>query len=71
MNPAVRRLLAQRGPQGFPEHVEDPTVLARVAELLDNDNGAGPQTSAAAHTEAPRTARTRSRANRKRKARAE
>jgi hypothetical protein len=37
MNPAVRKLLAEREAQGLPRYVEDDGVLARVAALLDSN----------------------------------
>jgi hypothetical protein len=43
MNPAVERLLAERVEQGLPRHVEDESVLAQVAQLL-NVKSAGDDT---------------------------
>lgn len=34
LDEAVQRLLASRVAQGFPEKVEDPAVLARIAAIL-------------------------------------
>ncbi len=34
LDEAVHRLLASRVAQGFPEKVEDPAVLARIAAIL-------------------------------------
>jgi hypothetical protein len=35
---------------GVPEHVRDATVLALIAELLHNANGAGPKAGTASKT---------------------
>lgn len=34
LDEAIHRLLASRVAQGFPEKVEDPAVLARIAAIL-------------------------------------
>jgi hypothetical protein len=41
MNPALQRLLDEREDQGLPRHVEDESVLAQIAQLL-NATSAGP-----------------------------
>jgi hypothetical protein len=37
-NAAVRRLLEQRRAQGYAETVEDPTTIAFVAQVIDDDS---------------------------------
>jgi predicted ATPase len=48
VNRAVRRLLDQRETEGLGRHVEDEHVLGQVAHLLDANDGAGPESDAAA-----------------------
>jgi hypothetical protein len=48
VNPAVERLLGERGAQGFERHCEDDAALDVVARLLNVNSGAPMSKGAAA-----------------------